>query len=95
MGLRDIITDFVRGTDRIDFSSIDANTGASGNQAFTFRGQTTTFTAAGQLAYHYETIGDVSYTVIKGNVNSNLAADFQVALLGSYVFPALSPDIIA
>jgi Ca2+-binding RTX toxin-like protein len=92
--VRDIITDFVSGEDRISFSSIDANTGSSGNQAFTLRGLTTTFTAAAQLAYHYETVNGVQYTVIQGNVNSNLAPDFEVALIGIYTFAALAPDIV-
>ncbi len=34
----DIIVDFQKGSDRIDVSFIDANTGASGNQSFVFTG---------------------------------------------------------
>ena len=37
-GLRDIITDFTHGQDKIDLSAIDANTRVAGNQAFTWRG---------------------------------------------------------
>jgi Ca2+-binding RTX toxin-like protein len=49
VGNRDIIADFVRGLDRIDLSTIDANPGLAGNQAFTFIG-TGGFTAAGQIS---------------------------------------------
>src|SRR5205085_9365584 len=34
----DIITDFTQGTDKIDISGIDANTGTAANDAFTFIG---------------------------------------------------------
>jgi Ca2+-binding RTX toxin-like protein len=79
---RDIITDFVSGQDRLDFSFIDANSGTGGNQAFSAMVLGATFTAAGQLRYHYEVVNGQEYTVIEGNVNSNLGADFQVALVG-------------
>jgi Ca2+-binding RTX toxin-like protein len=49
VGIRDIITDFVRGADKIDLSTIDANPGVAGNQAFTFIG-TGGFTTAGQVS---------------------------------------------
>ena len=35
---RDVITDFVEGTDKIDLSGIDADTGTANNQAFSFIG---------------------------------------------------------
>src|SRR5581483_2745152 len=51
---RDVITDFVgngaAAGDQIDLSTIDANTGVAGDQAFTFIGAAA-FTAAGQLRY--------------------------------------------
>ncbi len=84
---RDLITDFLSGTDKLDFSSIDANTGAGGNQAFTFNAAAGTgFTAAGQLVYHYEGSGANEITVIEGNVNTNLGTDFQIALIGHHDF---------
>jgi len=82
---RDVIADFLSGTDKLDFSTIDANTAffAFGNQAFTFNATAgAAFTGAAQLIYHYEVIGGQEYTVIEGNVNANLGADFQVALVG-------------
>ncbi|MNV13121.1 Poly(beta-D-mannuronate) C5 epimerase 2 [compost metagenome] len=46
----DVISDFVRGSDKIDLSTLDANTATNGNDAFrTIIGSTTAFTAAGQL----------------------------------------------
>lgn len=81
--LHDIITDFQAGLDLIDLSGIDANTGRGGNQSFTFLSAAgASFTAAGQVAYHYETIGGSEYTIVQANVNGQLTADFEVALLG-------------
>jgi Ca2+-binding RTX toxin-like protein len=86
-GLRDLITDFLSGTDKIDFSTIDANVTVRGNQAFTFNPTAgAAFTGAGQLRYSHEGSGDTAITVIEGNVNANLAADFQVALVGHHTF---------
>ncbi len=80
---RDLITDFLSGTDRLNFAAIDANTTVGGNQAFVFNNVAgAAFTAAGQLVYHYEGSGASEVTVIQGNVNNNLNPDFEVALLG-------------
>jgi Ca2+-binding RTX toxin-like protein len=92
---RDVITDFVSGSDKIDFSGIDSNyTGIFDFSNGTFGALTfgTTFTAANQLRYHYEGVGVNEITVIEGNVNANLAADFQIALIGHITFVAA--DII-
>ncbi|MBN8490197.1 MAG: hypothetical protein J0M00_02030, partial [Burkholderiales bacterium] len=89
VGLRDIITDFVRGQDRIDLSGIDARTGASGNQTFGFIG-TAAFSAAAQVRYFY----DGSNTILQANVggsNGN-AADFEVLLVGN--IPLTAADLI-
>lgn len=86
---RDIITDFVKGEDKIDLSAIDANTSlfAPGDQAFTFIG-TGKFTGAGQLRYSYQMIGGKEYTVVEGNTDILNLADFSVALLGHHVLTA-------
>ncbi|MCC5656544.1 hypothetical protein LC608_06025 [Nostoc sp. XA010] len=76
--LRDIIKDFVGNGnlpgDRIDLSSIDAYTTIKGDQAFTYIG-TRAFTAAGQIRY----FGGI----VQGNIDSNLAANFEIKLEGS------------
>ncbi len=74
---RDTILDF-SGTsgDRIDLSAIDANTAASGNQAFTYVG-TAAFTGkAGELRY----VKDASDTYVYGDVNGDAKADFAIHL---------------
>jgi Ca2+-binding RTX toxin-like protein len=81
-GLRDIITDFVSGTDKIDFSGIDANTGVAGNQAFTMIGTGAFFGVAGQL--RYDVVG--ADTVMQGDVNGDGVADFELQLTGIHSF---------
>ncbi|MFT3987270.1 hypothetical protein [Aestuariivirga sp.] len=68
----DIILDFQRGTDIIDLSLIDADATLAGNQAFTF--VTGAFTAAGQIHFIAGT------HILEGNINGNLAADFQITV---------------
>jgi hypothetical protein len=72
---RDVITDFVRGADKIDLSTIDANTARAGNNAFTsVIASTASFTAAGQLK--------VTAGVLYGNTDADSAAEFAIALTG-------------
>ncbi|MGO4831062.1 cadherin domain-containing protein, partial [Rhizobiaceae sp. 2RAB30] len=80
-GNRDIIGDFTRGQDRIDLSTIDANSLLGGNQAFAFLG-TAAFTGAGQLRYVQEGSGATAKTVLSGNVDAGLGADFHIELKG-------------
>ncbi|OQW34610.1 MAG: hypothetical protein A4C66_12980 [Nitrospira sp. HN-bin3] len=72
---RDIITDFNgRGAlvgDKIDLTTIDANTLVGGNQAFIFGGPFT----AGHLRY----VGGV----LQGNTDGDAAAEFEIQLTGS------------
>lgn len=71
----DVITDFTRGQDKIDLSSIDANTAVSGNQAFkTVIGSTSAFTYAGQLR--------MNNGVLYGNIDADSAAEFAISLVG-------------
>ncbi|MET3926872.1 calcium-binding protein [Devosia sp. 2618] len=83
---RDVITDFVRGSDKIDFSAIDANTKVSGNQAFTLRsGEQSGFTgAAGQLYWDKIGSGDTARTIISGDRDGDKIADFQLELIGHF-----------
>ncbi len=70
--------------DRIDVSEIDAITGTTENDAFTFVGAAG-FTAAGQL--RYQTSGTV--TLIEGEVNGDGAADFRIQVnIANYTFSA-------
>ncbi|MEH2362247.1 calcium-binding protein [Nostoc sp.] len=75
---RDLITDFVgKGNslgDRIDVSTIDANTTKAGNQAFTFIGAAA-FSAPGQIRY--------SGGILQANTDGNLSADFEARLVGA------------
>ncbi len=73
---RDVITDFTVGSDVIDLSTIDADTFAAGDQAFTF---VTSFTATpGQIRYS----GGIVYL----NTVAGVAAEYEIALTG--VVPA-------
>lgn len=70
--------------DRIDVSEIDAITGTTDNDGFTFVG-TAGFTAAGQL--RYQASGAV--TLIEGDVNGDGAADFRIQVnIANYSFSA-------
>ncbi|KQM30888.1 cadherin domain-containing protein [Sphingomonas sp. Leaf10] len=84
--LRDIITDFRPGEDKIDLSAIDANASlfAWGDQAFTLIGENGRFTGAGQLRYRYEMSGGKEYTVVEGTTLGSFAS-FSIALTGHHV----------
>ncbi|QBE62180.1 beta strand repeat-containing protein [Pseudoduganella lutea] len=74
-GTWDVIADFVRGTDKIDLATLDANTATSVNDTFTgFIASAAAFTAAGQLRF---TSG-----VLYGNTNADSAAEFAIKLTG-------------
>jgi hypothetical protein len=76
---RDVITDFIRGIDRIDLSSIDANSRVAGNQVFKFIGTQAFHETAGELRF------SVSGTnrIVEGDINGDGRADFQIAVTGS------------
>jgi Ca2+-binding RTX toxin-like protein len=83
---RDLITDFQKGLDVIDFSSLDANLNtAEIDEDFTLvfgsgsGGSNGVFTGAGaQLIFSFS--GNT--TVVSGDVNADAAADFSIALSG-------------
>ncbi|WP_085725525.1 S-layer family protein [Pseudomonas sp. R37(2017)] len=71
----DIITDFTRGADKIDLSTLDANTATATNEAFaSIIGSTAAFSAAGQLKF----AGGVLY----GNTDADSAAEFAIQVVG-------------
>lgn len=72
----DVIHDWNAG-DRIDLTGIDADSSASGDQAFTFIGNAA-FSAAGQL----QVINNGVTTFVSGDVNGDGVADFVIKLSG-------------
>lgn len=81
---RDLITDFVKGQDKIDLWDVDAKAGVSGNQAFAWLGTASAFTAAGQL--RYAQVG--GNTIIYGNTDADSAAEFEIQLTGNITLSA-------
>lgn len=83
---RDVIKDFVRGSDDIDLSTIDANGSAAGNAAFKFlAAKGAAFTGVqGQLRwYQIDSSSNPSdKTIIEGDINGDRRADFQIELTG-------------
>ena len=77
-GQADTVTDFAPGGDRIDLSAIDAISGTSSNDAFTFIGTSAFSGVAGQLRYAVEG-GDVR---IQGDLDGNGVADMEILLTG-------------
>jgi serralysin len=74
----DLIKDFVENYDQLDFSAIDANTNLIGDQTFQL---VSSFTAAGQVRF----VDNGIDTLIYANINSDLAADFCIKLVGHHV----------
>jgi Ca2+-binding RTX toxin-like protein len=81
---RDVIVDFVQGSDRIDLSTIDANTTVAGNQALAFIGAAAFHGIAGEL--RQSAFG--ATTLVSGDINGDAVADFQIQLNGSYTLTA-------
>jgi Ca2+-binding RTX toxin-like protein len=83
-GLRDIITDFQSGQDKIDLSSIDTDPTRKGDQDFRFIGTQNFDGRTGEL--HYQTFDQPGtandITVISGDINGDRAADFEIELTG-------------
>ena len=86
--LRDVITDFVHGTDKIDLNAIDAKAGLGGNQDFSFIGSKG-FSAEGQVRVVTE--GD--HTVVQLNTTGLGGADSEIQLTGHITLS--SADFIA
>ena len=82
---RDVITDFEVGVDVINLAKINAVQGGGSNAAFSFIGEGA-FTAAGQLRFAQDAAND--RTIVEGNVNADLAPDFQIELTGVHTLAA-------
>ena len=90
-GLRDIIADFTAAADRIDLSAIDANTVTLNKQGFTWLG-TGAITGAGQLNMAFDAA--TGHTLIRGNVNADVAPDFVIMLAGDYTASLTATDFL-
>ena len=75
----DRITDMVSGADLIDLSALDANTGAAGDQAFTFIGAVSFSGVAGQLRYHW----NGTDTVLQADTDGDSVANLEIILTGA------------
>ena len=72
---RDVIDDFSRAQrDRIDLSTIDANSVAAGNQSFRFIGQNDFSSRPGELRF--------KDGIVSGDVNGDGRADFEIGVTG-------------
>ncbi|WP_395673846.1 hypothetical protein [Inquilinus sp.] len=81
----DRIADFSRAQgDKIDLSAIDANTGAAGNQAFTFIGTSVFSHHAGELRFAVNGAG----TTIAGDLDGNGTSDFHITFTGQIALTA-------
>jgi Ca2+-binding RTX toxin-like protein len=81
VGQRDLITDFVVGTDKLDLAGIDGDTRAAGDQALRFLGTAAFDGQAGALHTVYDSARNV--TVLEGDVNGDRTADFAIELSGN------------
>jgi len=68
--------------DRIDITGIDANALATGNQSFTLISDG--FSGAGELMISEEVREDGTYTILRGNVDEDDEADFEIGIKGSH-----------
>jgi Ca2+-binding RTX toxin-like protein len=78
----DRITDFVAGVDKLDLSQVDAISGLTGNQAFTFVEQGAFTKKAGQLRVDYS---DSALTKVFADTSGDGVADFSIHLVGDVV----------
>ncbi|MBW8726684.1 MAG: hypothetical protein JF625_16230 [Inquilinus limosus] len=82
----DVIADFSHAqADRIDLTSIDANTGMANDQAFGFIGSAAFSHHAGEL----RAVVSGSQTTVSGDVNGDGVADFSIVLTGAITLQAV------
>lgn len=82
----DVITDFTRGQDKIDLSSIDAKTNLSGDQAFQY---VSAFSANAQ-AFQVRYSGGFVYL----NIDADNSAEYQIQLTGSVPASLTASDFV-
>nr|CAD6405445.1 heme peroxidase [Rhizobium sp. Q54] len=78
----DTIYGFAPG-DKIDFSAMDANTTIGGSQGFTLSAGST-LTAAGQVAVSYDVRDGGEVTLVRGNIDGDPDAEFELTLIGRH-----------
>jgi uncharacterized protein (TIGR01370 family) len=83
LGSGDVIQDFNLALDRLDLSRIDADALTTGDQAFILLPADAPFSAPGQLQVSHVLLGGTEHTLVQGNVDANLAPDFQLDFLGN------------
>ncbi|MGL4961824.1 MAG: M10 family metallopeptidase C-terminal domain-containing protein [Inquilinus sp.] len=82
-GAGDLIRDFSHAQgDHIDLSGIDANTGAAGDQAFNFIGNSLYSGTAGELRFANTAPGVIT---IAGDVNGDGVSDFHINVYGTSI----------
>jgi hypothetical protein len=75
---RDVVLDFLAGTDRLDLAGVDADTTIAGDQAFRFVG----------TAAHGDTPGVIGFfvsgdnTIVRGGTDTDGTPEFQIQLSG-------------
>lgn len=73
-GANDILIGFLRGSDRIDLSAMDANANTSANDAFVFKGTAAFASVAGELRFAVSGAN----IILEGDVTGDGLADFQI-----------------
>ncbi|KQQ54095.1 hypothetical protein ASF84_20110 [Pseudomonas sp. Leaf127] len=77
---RDVISDFVRGQDKIDLSTLDANTATSTNDAFD------SLITGAAFSGRFASVGDLYFDnkaqVLYGNIDADAEAEFSIQLVG-------------
>ena len=92
-GNREQVVDFTHNSDKLDLSSLDAKTGTTTNDAFSYIGSSAFSGTAGQLRTQvvHDSSGD--YTIVQGDVNGDGVADFEFVLV-NYTGAVSSTDFI-
>jgi hypothetical protein len=88
---RDLVQDFLRGTDKIDLSRIDADLDAAGDQGFAFIGEDAFSGAIGQLRAYSS--GNGSWFV-DGDINGDGLADFRIEIVTTDNLALASSDFL-
>ncbi len=87
---RDHVLDFTPGTDRIDLSRVDADSGAAGNQAFAWIGSNAFSGSAGQL----RAVQQGGDWILEGDTNGDGVADLVIALTLQGATPLSASDFV-